>query len=146
MVPDTPAPWAYAVARSAFEALSFEEPASPAAFFLKVLTPRRARLRQQREIVMRPKLLNDREGERTFAVILSTGDEVTHCLKNFVTENKIDGAEVHAIGAFSDVELGYFEWETKKYRKDRFQERVEIASLTGDVATGPATACKHPIT
>jgi hypothetical protein len=89
------------------------------------------------ENVMRSKLLNERGGERTFAVLLAAGDEVIRSLEVFVAENKIDGAELHAIGAFCNVDLGYFDWETKSYRKNRFEEQVEVGSLTGDVATGP---------
>jgi predicted DNA-binding protein with PD1-like motif len=87
---------------------------------------------------MQHKLLNDSGRQRTFAVILETGDEVQACMKAFITAQNIRAAQFTAIGAFRDVVLLYFEWESKKYRKTAIDEQVEVASLIGDVATTPA--------
>ena len=62
---------------------------------------------------MQHKLLHDNAGQRTFAVILETGDEVLKCLQSFVTEQRVSAAQFTAIGAFSDVVLKYFDWQTK---------------------------------
>ena len=62
---------------------------------------------------MRSKLLNDHAGERTFAVILETGDEVMGCLKQFAQQENLSAAQLTALGAFSDAVLNYFDWETK---------------------------------
>lgn len=87
---------------------------------------------------MQHKLLNDSGGQRTFAVILETGDEVQHCLKAFIATENVRTAQFTAIGAFSRVELLYFEWETKTYRKNAIEDQVEVASLIGDIATSPS--------
>jgi uncharacterized protein len=87
---------------------------------------------------MQHKLLNDDNGQRTFAVVLDTGDEVLSCLQKFVTQNKISAAQFSAIGAFSDVVLKYFDWEKKAYLENRIAEQVEVASLLGDVAVDPS--------
>ena len=87
---------------------------------------------------MKQKLLNEHGGQRTFAVVLDTGDEVLTCLRAFVTDKKIFAAQFTAIGAFRDVVLKYFDWETKDYLKNRIDEQVEVASLIGDVAMAPS--------
>jgi hypothetical protein len=87
---------------------------------------------------MKHKLLHDNAGQRTFAVVLETGDEVLKCLQSFVTDQRIRAAEFTAIGAFSDVVLKYFDWQTKKYIENRINEQIEVASLIGDVAASPS--------
>ena len=86
---------------------------------------------------MKSRLLHDAAGQRTYAVILETGDEPMESLQTFAEREEISAAQLTAIGAFSDAVLGYFEWETKKYRRNRVSEQVEVASLIGDVALSP---------
>ena len=92
---------------------------------------------------MQSKLLHDTGGQRTFAVILQTGDKVMACLKDFVTREKITAAQISAIGALSDVELQYFDWEKKSYQKIPLNEQVEVASLLGDVAEAEGKPAIH---
>lgn len=87
---------------------------------------------------MQHKLLNDSNGQRTFAVILETGDEVQASIKAFIAAESVRAAQFTAIGAFRDLELLYFEWDSKKYRKTAIHEQVEVASLIGDIATSPS--------
>ena len=87
---------------------------------------------------MQHKLLHESDGQRTFAVVLATGDEVMACLQQLVTVEKIQAAQMTAIGAFSDVELLYFDWHIKEYKKIPLCEQVEVASLIGDIAEAPS--------
>ncbi len=80
------------------------------------------------------KLLNDGNGEKTFALIFETGDEAMTGLVEFARTNKLGAARFTAIGAFRDVTLGYFDWEKKAYQKIPVREQVEVLSLIGDVA------------
>jgi len=86
---------------------------------------------------MQSRLVNRAGQQRTFVVVLNSGDEVTACLKRFVEQEKIDAAQFSAIGAFRSAVLGYFDWETKSYQRIPVDEQVEVASFTGDVALGP---------
>lgn len=92
---------------------------------------------------MQSKLLHEADGQRTFAVILSTGDEAMACLKDFVSREKITAAQISAIGALSDVTLLYFDWEKKDYMKIPLREQVEVASLLGDVAEADGKPAIH---
>ncbi len=82
---------------------------------------------------MRSKLINE-QGERTYALIFETGDEAADGLLKFAKENQLGGSHFTAIGAFYDVTLGYFDWETKEYEENRINEQVEVISLIGDIA------------
>ena len=77
------------------------------------------------------------DGQRTYAVVLETGEEVMERLNGFVAAERIGAAALTAIGAFSDVVLMYFDWDKKSYARIPVREQVEVASLIGDVAEGP---------
>jgi predicted DNA-binding protein with PD1-like motif len=83
------------------------------------------------------KLLHEAHGQRTFAVVLQTGDAVMATLKNFVARERIMAAQLTAIGALSEATLRYFDWDKKQYIDIPVKEQVEVASLLGDVAEGP---------
>jgi predicted DNA-binding protein with PD1-like motif len=83
------------------------------------------------------RLLHDDKGQRTYAVVLATGDEVLGCLQSFVDRERVSAAQISAIGAFSDAVLGYFDWEKKDYMRNPVSEQLEVASLLGDVALSP---------
>jgi len=83
------------------------------------------------------RLLHEDKGQRTYAVVLSTGDEVLGCLQSFVDRERVSAAQISAIGAFSDAVLGYLDWEKKEYMRNPISEQLEVASLLGDVALSP---------
>jgi predicted DNA-binding protein with PD1-like motif len=72
--------------------------------------------------------------EKTFALIFDTGDEVSSGLLSFADQHRVTAAHFTAIGAFSSVTLGYFDWEKKDYLKIPVSEQVEVVSLIGDIA------------
>jgi uncharacterized protein len=82
---------------------------------------------------MRSKLIA--EYPKTFVVILDTGDEILSSLKSFARREHLAGSSFKAIGALSAVELGWLNWETRKYETAvKLQEQVELLSLIGDIA------------
>lgn len=86
---------------------------------------------------MNRKLIHEAAGQRTYAVILSSGDEAVGCLKQIATEERLSAASLTAIGALRRAELAYFDWDTKRYLPIEVAEQVEVASLIGDIAAGP---------
>jgi len=84
---------------------------------------------------MRTKLIHQSsDGQRTYAVVLETGEEVAGQLKAFADREKLKAAQLTAIGAFSGAVLGYFDWERKEYRRIPVNEQVEVAAFIGDIA------------
>jgi predicted DNA-binding protein with PD1-like motif len=55
-------------------------------------------------------------------------------LTRFAEEQRIGAASFTAIGAFSEADLGYFDWEKKDYERIPVREQVEVLSLIGDIA------------
>jgi uncharacterized protein len=82
---------------------------------------------------MRGRLLSDGQ-EKAFILAFETGDEVMEGLTSFAREKRITAGHFTAIGALSDVVLGYLEWEKKDYEPIPLREQVEVLSLVGDVA------------
>lgn len=82
---------------------------------------------------MKAKLLHE-NGERTYALVFDKGDEVVAELEAFAHEHAVTAARFTAIGAFSEVKLGYFDGDQKDYLEVSVAEQVEVLSLLGDVA------------
>jgi predicted DNA-binding protein with PD1-like motif len=82
---------------------------------------------------MQAKLLHE-NGERTYALVFDKGDSVLPQLEAFAREHRISAARFTAIGAFSEVKLGYFERERKEFLEIPLDEQVEVLSLLGDIA------------
>jgi hypothetical protein len=80
--------------------------------------------------------LIDDASQRTYALVFQTGDEVIAGLQQFAKETHATAAEFTGLGALSDVEVGYFDWEKKDYRKIPVAEQVEVVNLTGNFALG----------
>jgi hypothetical protein len=96
---------------------------------------------------MKSRLIHEHQGERTFALIFETGDEVMSILTGFARANGLGAARLTAIGAFREATLGYFDWEKKEYKKIPISEQVEVLSLIGDVALkdGEPTVHAHVV-
>jgi predicted DNA-binding protein with PD1-like motif len=75
------------------------------------------------------------ENPLTYAIVFATGDELASGLRRFAAEQHLSGSSFKAIGAFSQVKLAWFNWETKQYQSSVvLDEQVELVSLIGDVA------------
>ncbi len=81
---------------------------------------------------MKSKLINEL-GAKTYAVVFNTGDEVAEGLLSFARQNKVQASHFTALGALSDVTLGYFNWTKKAYDKIFIREQVEVLSLVGNI-------------
>jgi len=95
---------------------------------------------------MRSKQLS--EAPKTFVVILDTDEEILGSLKEFAKERNLSDRSFKAIGALRSVELGWFDWEAKKYKTAvKLDEQVELLSLIGDIAVkdGPPQVHAHMV-
>lgn len=82
---------------------------------------------------MKSTLIEQRDGLRTFVVVLATGDEVVQVLTAFATEQRLSASHLTAIGAFSSAVVAYFDWSTRQYHHVPVNEQVEVLSLVGDI-------------
>jgi hypothetical protein len=83
---------------------------------------------------MKSKLVACGEGERTFVVVLDSGEEAFAALTAFAAKENINGASLTALGAFEKATVGWFDWATKKYQKIPIDEQCEVLSAIGDIA------------
>ena len=90
---------------------------------------------------MKAKLL-DATGQKTFALVFDKGDEVVAELTAFAKAERVGAAHFTAIGAFSEVTLGYFQRDRKDYKRMVVAEQVEVLSLLGDIALDPTGVAK----
>jgi predicted DNA-binding protein with PD1-like motif len=83
---------------------------------------------------MKSKLIHENSGSNTYVLVFDSGDEAIGELSKFVTGKKIGAARLSGIGAFREVTLGYFDWQTKTYKRNHVGQQVELLSLIGDIA------------
>jgi len=83
---------------------------------------------------MKSGLLHESNGQRIYALIFDIGDEVISELHKFAEDYSLAGSSFTAVGAFSDLVVGYFEWDKRDYKKISIEEQVEVLMLGGDIA------------
>ena len=82
---------------------------------------------------MKSKVLHDVDSLKTFALVFDKDEQAKSSLLRFAAENALRGAQVTAIGAFSEVTLGFFDRQKKKYLEIPIKEQVEVLSFAGNI-------------
>lgn len=81
---------------------------------------------------MRYQLINN-DQQKTFAVILESGEEVMVKIMEFAHQQKISASQFTAIGAFNETIVGFFDFSIRDYKKIPFKEQMEVLTLNGDI-------------
>lgn len=82
---------------------------------------------------MNAKLLYESDGLRTYVIVFDKDDDVRKKLLEFAGTNRFTNAQLHAIGAFSEVTVGFFDRQKKTYQPIPIHEQVEVLSLSGNI-------------
>ena len=69
-----------------------------------------------------------------YLVRLDKGERLVESLERFAHETKLPGGWVSGIGGALEVELGFYDLDTKEYQYRRFEGLCEIVSLPGSLA------------
>jgi uncharacterized protein len=85
----------------------------------------------------------DRSKTRTWAVVLGKHDEVVSGLTDWIKRERIEGAHLTAIGAFSSALFGWFDKDVGAYRNIPVDEQVECISLMGDIGVAEGKPALH---
>lgn len=72
----------------------------------------------------------------TYVVVCDPGDEAVAALAQFARAERLEAAQVTAIGAFEHATVGWFDRAAKQYRRIPVGEQCEVLSLIGDIAEG----------
>jgi len=76
------------------------------------------------------------KGEKSYALILSRGDEVLSALSEFARANHVVSGHFTGIGAIRDPEVAWFDPNRKEYEALSQIEQMEVLTLAGDFALG----------
>ncbi len=72
----------------------------------------------------------------TYVVVCDPGDEAVSALTQFARSERLEAAQVTAVGAFEHATVGWFDRAARDYRRIPVGEQCELLSLIGDVAEG----------
>ena len=86
--------------------------------------------------VMKSKIVAADRGAQIHVVVLESGEEAFAALTRFVRDKEISAASLTAIGAFERATVGWFDINSKSYKKIEVGEQCEVLSAIGDVAVG----------
>ena len=92
---------------------------------------------------MKSKLLHEEKGLKTCVIVFDKGDEVREALLEFANANRFADAHLTGIGAFSDVTLGFFDPQQKRYKTTPINDQVEVLSLTENIVQKDAKPRLH---
>lgn len=92
---------------------------------------------------MKSKLLTSKR-QWTYVVVLDAGDEAIATLEAFAAANNLSASQFTGVGAFSRVVFGFFDLQTKQYKRIVLDEQVEVVSLMGDIAVADGKPKLHP--
>ncbi len=73
------------------------------------------------------------DGTKTYALVLSAGDEVWSALAAFANEHDVQSAHFSAIGAVRDPEVAWFDDSRRQFKAMRLHEQMEVLTLSGDI-------------
>jgi len=65
---------------------------------------------------------------------LETGEEIHSSLTGFMSAKGIEGASVMGLGALSSYSLGYYDISEKEYKRNDYNEEVELVFCVGNLA------------
>jgi uncharacterized protein len=72
----------------------------------------------------------------TYVVVCDPGDEAVGALNQFARAERLEAAQITAVGALKRAIVGWFDPAAKDYRRIPVDEQCELLSLIGDVAEG----------
>jgi predicted DNA-binding protein with PD1-like motif len=72
----------------------------------------------------------------TYVVVCDPGDEAISALTQFARSERLEAAQITAVGAFEHATVGWFDRAARDYRRIPVDEQCELLSLIGDVAEG----------
>ena len=84
---------------------------------------------------MKTKVVDDADVV-TYVVVCDPGDEAVSALTQFARSERLEAAQITAVGAFEHATVGWFDRAARDYRRIQVDEQCEVLSLIGDVAAG----------
>ena len=74
-------------------------------------------------------------GTDKYVLRLESGDDILKSLRQFATTKRLGASLLEGIGSLSKVKLGHYDFKTKQYRYETFEDDLEILNLSGNIAS-----------
>lgn len=74
-------------------------------------------------------------GDGHHVIRLDPGEDVLGTLRKVVEEQRIEAGILSGLGSVDAITLGYLDPATHEYLKRHFEERMEVATLSGSIST-----------
>ncbi|MBU7218625.1 PPC domain-containing DNA-binding protein [Staphylococcus gallinarum] len=74
------------------------------------------------------------EDNNTIVLVLEQGEDIVEAVTDIARDKNGKFGTVSGIGACSEVELNFYNLETKTYEKKLIQEHLELTSLLGNIS------------
>jgi len=81
--------------------------------------------------------------ENGYYLKLDRGEEVIGSLTEFAEQEDITAAVFSGIGAFKDLEVGYYDLENREYPRQEFKGSYEVLSCKGNFALKDGKPVPH---
>lgn len=82
-------------------------------------------------------------GTDKYMLRLESGDDILQSLRQFATTKKIGAGLLEGIGSLNKVKLGHYDFKTRKYSYETFEDDLEILNLSGNIASMNRAALPH---
>ncbi len=73
-------------------------------------------------------------GSSRYVLRLEKGDDIVQTLRNFAAEHGIRAGFFEGIGSLNKAKLGHYNFQTKTYKLETFEDDLEIITLSGNIA------------
>src|SRR3989454_12124339 len=74
-------------------------------------------------------------GTDKYVLSLEPGDDILQSLRQFAATKRLGASLLEGIGSLSKVKLGHYDFKTKQYRYETFEDDLEILNLSGNIAS-----------
>jgi predicted DNA-binding protein with PD1-like motif len=74
-------------------------------------------------------------GTDKYVMRLESGDDILQSLQQFAAAKRLGASLIEGIGSLSKVKLGHYDFKTKQYRYQTFEDDLEILNLSGNIAS-----------
>ena len=74
------------------------------------------------------------ESNKQIILRVDPGEELREVVQNVCKEKKISVGWVNALGSSAALQLAYYNLDTKEYETKDYDERLEITTITGNIA------------
>jgi len=74
-------------------------------------------------------------GTDKYVMRLESRDDILQSLRQFATAKRLSAGLLEGIGSLSKVNLGHYDFKTRKYSYETFEDDLEILNLSGNIAS-----------